>query len=125
MTKKLTQKQITHFKNIFIKQKEEIIDFCHKNQEVPQIDTDGDEIDVIQANILHNIDKKILEREANKLIKVNSALAKISNGTYGLCEDCDDLISIKRLEARPEAEFCITCAEKLELEAKIMFLKNS
>jgi DnaK suppressor protein len=125
MNKKLTHKQIEYFKNLFLKQKDDVLDFLKKNQNSSDIDLDGDEIDVIQANLLHTIDKKILEREAAKLVKINSALTKIDNGTFGNCEECDDLIALKRLEARPEAEFCILCAEKAELEAKMFLNKNS
>lgn len=123
MTKKLTKKQIDYFKKLFLQRKEEVTDFCKKNQTSPEIDLEGDEIDVIQANLLYTIDSKILEREAQKLVKINCALLKIDNGTFGHCEECDDLIAIKRLEARPEAELCILCAEKAELEAK-MFLNK-
>lgn len=123
MTKKLTKKQIDYFKKLFLQRKEEVTDFCKKNQTSPEIDLEGDEIDVIQANLLYTIDSKILEREAQKIVKINSALLKIDNGTFGNCEECDDLIAIKRLEAWPVATLCITCAEKVELEAK-MFLNK-
>ncbi len=123
MNKKLNTKQTEYFKNLFLKRKEEITEFCQKNHNSSDIDLEGDEIDDIQANILHTIDSKILEREAQKLVKINCALLKIDNGSFGHCDECDELIAIKRLEARPEAELCITCAEKAELEAK-MFINN-
>ena len=119
MNRKLTQKQIEEFKNLFLKQKEDILTFCKKNVSVPEIDIDGDEIDVIQASILHAVDSKIIERELQKISKIDIALLKIERGIFGNCEECDDLISKKRLEARPEAEFCIFCQEKAEAEAKL------
>ena len=125
MNKKLTTKQLEYFKTLFLKQREDIIDFCKKNQTVSPIDLDGDEIDAIQANILHTIDSKILEREAQKVNKITAALNKIDDEIFGHCEECDDLIAIKRLEALPLAELCILCAEKAELEAKMFLLKNS
>lgn len=125
MNRKLTEKQIEDFKNIFIKQKEDILVFCKKNTSVPEIDIDGDEIDVIQASILHAVDTKIVERELQKINKIDIALLKIERGLFGNCEECDELIGKKRLEARPEAEFCISCQEKAESEAKILMMKNS
>lgn len=125
MNKKLTIKQIEEFKNSFIKQKEDILAFCKKNVAVPEIDIDGDEIDVIQATILHTIDAKIIERELQKITKIDIALLKIERNLFGNCEECDDTIGLKRLEARPEAEFCIACQEKAEADAKILLLKNS
>ncbi|NNN21480.1 MAG: TraR/DksA family transcriptional regulator [Acidimicrobiales bacterium] len=41
---------------------------------------------------------------------VDAALAKIDNGTYGTCESCGSQIGEARLEAKPSAKFCITCA---------------
>lgn len=125
MNRKLTIKQIEEFKNLFIKQKEDILAFCKKNVAVPEIDIDGDEIDVIQASILHAVDAKIIERELQKIVKIDTALLKIDRSLFGNCDECGDLIGKKRLEARPEAEFCILCQEKAEAEAKIFALKNS
>jgi len=124
MNKKLTEKQIKYFKTLFLKQKEDIVAFLMKNHQSSDIDLEGDEIDIIQANILHTIDKKIVERETVKLNKIEAAISKIENETFGNCEECDDLISIKRLEAIPQAELCIFCAEKAELETKKFLSKK-
>jgi DnaK suppressor protein len=125
MNRKLTVKQIEEFKNLFIKQKEDSIAFCKKNVAVPEIDIDGDEIDVIQASLLHAVDAKIIERELQKITKIDLALLKIERNLFGNCEECGDLIGKKRLEARPEAEFCIICQEKAEADAKLFNIKNS
>lgn len=125
MNRKLTPKQIEEFKNLFLKQKEDILAFCKKNVSVPEIDIEGDEIDVIQASLLHAVDSKIIERELQKVSKIEIALSKIDRGIFGNCEECDELISKKRLEALPEAEFCILCQEKSEAEAKFFAIKNS
>ena len=46
------------------------------------------------------------------LEEVEQALAKLSDGTYGVCEDCGDAIDPLRLEAKPAARYCINCAAK-------------
>jgi DnaK suppressor protein len=48
------------------------------------------------------------------LDKIQKALERIDNGTFGVCEECDELISLKRLEARPETTLCIRCKEEQE-----------
>ncbi len=48
------------------------------------------------------------------LRRLNDALKRIENGTYGVCEDCDSKIPVKRLEAYPAARFCIACKSKRE-----------
>ena len=45
-----------------------------------------------------------------EIASVNRALLRIENGTYGECVRCGDAIAPKRLEARPEAALCISCA---------------
>ena len=58
--------------------------------------------------------KKYGGREKSFLDKINKALAKIDDGTFGTCEECGEDISIKRLEARPETTLCIRCKEDQE-----------
>jgi DnaK suppressor protein len=51
--------------------------------------------------------------------KIKKSLDDIENGTYGICENCEKEISIKRLEARPVARHCIKCKKALELKEKM------
>ena len=45
---------------------------------------------------------------------IRHALQRIENGSYGYCLDCGELINYARLEARPQAELCVSCQEKSE-----------
>ena len=47
-----------------------------------------------------------------RLADINRALEKITNGTYGQCENCPGEVDIKRLEAMPEARVCLNCQKK-------------
>lgn len=47
---------------------------------------------------------------AREIASINRALLRIENGTYGECVRCGEAIAAKRLEARPEAALCISCA---------------
>ncbi len=49
---------------------------------------------------------------AREIASVSRALLRIENGTYGECVRCGDTIAPKRLEARPEAALCISCASR-------------
>ena len=51
--------------------------------------------------------------------KIEHALKKMDGGEYGLCEECDEQISLKRLQARPEAQLCIQCKEAQEKEEAV------
>jgi DnaK suppressor protein len=50
------------------------------------------------------------------LVEVQQALARIDNGTYGMCSNCGQPIPEKRLEAIPWATLCVTCESKLGSE---------
>ncbi len=48
------------------------------------------------------------------------ALRKIDEGTYGICEECEEEIPIGRLKAMPDARYCITCQMELEKEQDLV-----
>jgi DnaK suppressor protein len=65
---------------------------------------------------------RIRDRE-NKLIKkVRKALNRVENSTFGICEECGETISIKRLKARPVTTQCIDCKTKEEASEKALGL---
>jgi len=57
---------------------------------------------------------RLRSRESRLIKKIKSALERIEDGTYGLCEICGENISIKRLMARPVTSKCIECKEREE-----------
>jgi DnaK suppressor protein len=54
------------------------------------------------------------QRHAAELQEIDAALARIADGSYGVCEECDRNIGAPRLEAQPTARRCIACQEQLE-----------
>ena len=57
---------------------------------------------------------RMRDREKKLMLKINQALTRIEDGTYGICEVCGGEISIKRLKARPVTTCCIGCKNKME-----------
>jgi DnaK suppressor protein len=57
--------------------------------------------------------------ESERLRDVTDALRRIKEGTYGICEGCEEPISKKRLEVFPSARYCIKCRAKLEKEGTL------
>lgn len=80
------------------------------------VDIDGDETDEIQGNMLMNVATQIAILKKNKFNKIEQALAKINNHTYGSCEDCEEQIPEKRLNINPYFTTCVICAELREKE---------
>ena len=60
---------------------------------------------------------ELLENEEHLLMEVNDALARIEQGTFGVCENCHKPISKERLDALPYARYCIRCARKPQASA--------
>lgn len=54
-------------------------------------------------------------RRALELTQIDSALARIESGDYGLCMRCDEQIAARRLEITPTATLCIRCANQAEI----------
>ncbi len=114
---KLDKKTIAKFKKTLLKEREQIVgdvkQIVESSKEMGQdgIQDIGDEA----ANIYN---KQVLlslnENERARLKEVDEALDRIESGTYGVCEECGGPISLKRLEVRPVAKYCVPCLTKLE-----------
>lgn len=63
---------------------------------------------------LNQLVTEAAEHNAAQLRIVKHALDKFSDGSYGICENCDVTIGCSRLQARPEARFCIACQTRME-----------
>ncbi len=63
---------------------------------------------------LNELVNEAAEHNAAQLRIVKHALAKFADGSYGICESCGEPIGISRLDARPEARFCIACQTNME-----------
>lgn len=100
---------------LLLAQKEELLG--HARQEI-SIDTDGDETDEIQGNMLLEMSKQLSTRNSIKISQIDAALKRIEDGTYGLCQDCEEPILEKRLLSNPYFQTCISCAEEREAEEK-------
>lgn len=70
--------------------------------------------DWVLADILADLDIAMVTRDIAELSAVEAALARIEDGSYGVCSDCGEPIGWPRLNVQPTAERCIACQEKLE-----------
>ena len=77
-----------------------------------------DEMDLASSEYLQSFEFRLRGREKAHLAKLNLALNKLKTGSYGLCENCEEYISKKRLEARPETGLCIRCKEEQERDER-------
>jgi len=81
--------------------------------------TSADVVDQASSYTEKNVEMKTVNRQIKLISKIDSAIKKIKDGTYGYCEETGEPIGIKRLIARPIATLCIAAQEKHEQEEKI------
>jgi len=114
-------KDLARLKRILLEQKSGLLNKSMLFKEETQTEKEylGDEIDIATNEINRNLDIRLHERERILLYKIESSLAKIELGKYGNCEECEEPLDIKRLEARPVATLCIACKEDQEDREKI------
>lgn len=77
-------------------------------------DLGGDSADFASVEISQSALAKLGGREKRLLGKIDHALAKFEDGTYGICELTGEEIPVERLRARPEAQYTIEAKEQLE-----------
>lgn len=73
-----------------------------------------DIVDQASFDLNRNFTLRIRDRERHLERKINEALERIEEGTFGICEMCGDDIAIPRLQARPVTTYCINCKTRME-----------
>ena len=66
-----------------------------------------------------NFELRIRDRERKLIMKIREALERIDDGTFGICEHCEEEIGEARLKARPVTTLCIECKTEQERQEKI------
>lgn len=78
-----------------------------------------DEVDFTALNLEQQMRLRLRAREGMYFRKVEEALERIKNGTFGSCESCEEEIEAKRLEARPTTTLCFSCKTQSERSEQI------
>ena len=121
----LSDSQVDALRDILLAEKERILNKdTDQTQFYIQKEETADPVDEAQANIQASTELRFRNRENFYLKKIEKALSKIEEGTYGLCNECDVQIPFGRLKARITAELCAPCKEESESEEKNNFFKK-
>jgi len=110
----LSKEQIEELKKVLLQRKREILNRLEQFWEKEKTPDLGDEVDIADWEMERYNQMRLRERETKYLKKVEYALQKIEEGTYGICENCGKPINYERLKARPVAIYCIECKKILE-----------
>ena len=79
----------------------------------------ADIVDQASSYTDKTVEMKSINRQIKLISKIDKALLRIKDGTYGFCAETAEPIGLKRLMARPVAELCISAQEKHEKEEKV------
>ena len=93
------------------------------NSSLDDNSTSADIVDQASSYTEKNVELRAINRQIKLISKIDSALKKINDGTYGFCEETGEPIGLKRLIARPIATLSIEAQERHEKDEKI-FISN-
>jgi DnaK suppressor protein len=122
-SKALTKKELKKFQELLEEKRKTVLDRARQMMsEGMVLDTNDlpDEMDLASSEYIQSFEFRLRGREKFLLSKLDLALKKIEEGTFGVCETCEEPIGKKRLEARPETSLCIKCKEDQEREERTM-----
>ncbi len=113
---RMEQKDIEHFRNLL---QGMIAEAQSKGDSTIEELTDSNEVfadpaDRATAESDRAFTLRIRDRERRLIRKIQAALQRIEDGSYGICEECGDDIGVPRLNARPVTRLCIGCKSKQE-----------
>jgi len=119
--KPLTKKELSKFKDLLLEKRRAVLDRARKTlTEDMTLDPSDlpDEMDLASSEYFQSFEFRLRGRDKSLLAKLDLALKKIEEGTFGTCESCEEPIGKKRLEARPETSLCIRCKEDQERDER-------
>ena len=123
-SKQLTKKELKKFQELLEEKRKAVLERAREMLAVENmaLDTNDlpDEMDLASSEYLQSFEFRLRGREKSLLSKLDLALKKIDDGSFGICEICEEQIGKKRLEARPETTLCIKCKEDQEREERTM-----
>jgi DnaK suppressor protein len=117
----LQKKQLEYFRKLLNEKLEELLDEANRTvtgmSDMKENMPDPTDRATLESD--RNFTLRIRDRERKLIGKIKEALERIENGTYGICESCEEEIGEKRLKARPVTTLCIDCKKRQEDEERM------
>jgi DnaK suppressor protein len=109
----MTKVELDKYKQVLEAKEAELIGHSRNRDEIV-IEKAPDAMDEIQLAGERELAIRALDRDSYMLRQLRAALARVADGSYGVCAHCEEDISIKRVNAVPWAAFCIKCQEQVD-----------
>ena len=120
--KYMCAKHLAYFKQKLLDWKNELKKSSNEalyNSSLDDNSTSADIVDQASSYTEKNVEMRAINRQFKLISKIDSAIKRIENKTYGFCEETGEPIGLKRLMARPVATLSISAQEKHEKEEKV------
>ena len=112
----MTDKKLQEFKTLLIAERKMIVDkiLDQEEDEKSLCQASDDGFDEQSNDPAVELLEKLTKNEAKLVRKIDLALTKTENKSYGICTSCNGEIPLKRLEAKPSVSLCLECQTKHE-----------
>jgi DnaK suppressor protein len=115
----MTNSELQRFRTILTASVAELEGFTRHRDGIA-IERSADQLEEIQAASQRAVAISNLDREYNQLRNARSALRRIEEGSFGICQQCEEAIHPKRLAAVPWTSFCIRCQEAADRNPEVV-----
>ena len=115
-------KHLSYFKRKLLDWKADLVKTNNEalyNSSLDDNSASADIVDQASSYTEKNVEMRAINRQIKLISKIDAALKRIEDGTYGYCKETGEPIGLKRLMARPVAPLSITAQEKHEREEKV------
>jgi DnaK suppressor protein len=118
----MSQKQLEYFRRKLMSWRAELVEesretMSNLREEVRDV---GDEAERATRETENSLELRTRDRYRKLIKKIDQALTRVEDGTYGYCEETGEEIGIARLEARPIATLCLDAQERWEVRQRQM-----
>ena len=120
--KYMCPKHLAYFKQKLSEWKVELVKTNNEalyNNSLNDNSASADIVDQASSYTEKNVEMRAINRQIKLISKIDAALKRVEDGTYGYCKETGEPIGLKRLMARPVAPLSITAQEKHEKEEKV------
>ena len=120
--KYMCAKHLAYFKRKLLDWKTELVKTNNEalyNSSLDDNSASADIVDQASSYTEKNVEMRAINRQIKLISKIDAALKRIEDGTYGYCKETEEPIGLKRLMARPVATLSIAAQEKHEKEEKV------
>lgn len=118
----MDKSKLKNFQKILEERKTLILNQLDSNaQEIEDLynSEPNDNVDFSNIDTNSQIEQTISSNLKQELKEIEISLDKIKRGVYGVCESCEEDISVERLKIKPHAKYCISCRQSMEKGGKL------